>query len=96
MGCDRTLIACVCLFAALLSPVTSAALALERCTLAGSTGIASVEARCGWLTRPENPDEPNGRTIDLRIAVIPALSPKARPDALTVINGGPGGSSVGS
>jgi pimeloyl-ACP methyl ester carboxylesterase len=94
MTCDRTLTACVCLFATLLFPVTSAALELERCTLAGSTGIASVEARCGWLTRPENPAEPDGATIDLRIAVIPALSPNARPDALTVINGGPGGSSV--
>ena len=94
MSCDRTLAACVCLLATLFSPATSVAVELERCTLAGSTGIASIEARCGWLTRPENPEEPDGTTIDLRIAVIPALSPNPRPDALTVINGGPGGSSV--
>ncbi|TNF85857.1 MAG: alpha/beta fold hydrolase, partial [Gammaproteobacteria bacterium] len=89
---NRARAACACLLVALATPVS--ALDLERCTLSGGTGIASVEARCGWLTRPENPDEPEGNVIDLRIAVIPALSPNPKPDALTVINGGPGGSSV--
>lgn len=88
----RTLSACACLLIAFSTPAR--ALELERCILSGSTGIASVEARCGWLTRPENPALPEGRSIDLRIAVIPALSPNPRSDALTVINGGPGGSSV--
>ena len=56
----------------------------------GTGFTVSIEARCGWLSRPENPDDPGGAAIDLRLAVIPALSPTARPDALTVINGGPG------
>ncbi len=92
MICARTLTACACLLIAFSHPAL--AIELERCTLAGSTGIASVEARCGWLTRPENPDQPEGRSIDLRVVVVPALSPTPRPDALTVINGGPGGSSI--
>lgn len=96
---DRTLAACACLFFTALSCAAGNAAAasgieLERCTLSGSTGIAAVEARCGWLSRPENPEQADGAAIDLRIAVIPALSPNPRPDALTVINGGPGGSSV--
>lgn len=70
------------------------ALELESCTLDGSTGIASVEARCGWFERPENPDDPESRPIRLRLAVVPALSPNPKADAFTVINGGPGGSSL--
>ena len=91
---DRTLAACACLLIASAIAAPVSALELERCTLSGGMGIASVEARCGWLSRPENPDDPDGAAIDLRIAVVPALSPNPKPDALTVINGGPGGSSV--
>ena len=91
---DRTLAACACLLISIASAAPATAVELERCTLSGGTGIAAVEARCGWLSRPENPEAPEGRSIKLRIAVIPALSPNPRPDALTVINGGPGGSSV--
>ncbi|MEM8767703.1 MAG: alpha/beta fold hydrolase [Pseudomonadota bacterium] len=69
-------------------------LELTACTLSGGTGIASVEARCGWFERPENPAEPEGRTIQLRVAVIDSLSPNPLPDAFTIINGGPGGSSL--
>lgn len=84
-----------CIFASSLA--TSAALAaleLETCTLHGSTGIASVEAECGWFERAENPDDAGATTLRLRVAVIPALSPNPKADALTVINGGPGGSSL--
>jgi pimeloyl-ACP methyl ester carboxylesterase len=96
MTCDRTLLACAFLLAITTGTFAAEApdIALSRCTLEGGTGIASIEARCGWLSRPENPDAPDGRKIDLRVAVIPALSPNPQPDALTVINGGPGGSSI--
>jgi pimeloyl-ACP methyl ester carboxylesterase len=81
--------------AALLAVGTAQAeFTLEPCTLSGSTGLGSVEARCGWLDRPEDPDDPDSRTISLRVAVIPSLSPDPLPDAFTVINGGPGGSSL--
>ena len=75
-------------------PAAADELTLTRCILQGGTGIASADARCGWLTRPENPEEPDGVSIRIRLAVVPALSPNPRPDALTVINGGPGGSSI--
>ncbi len=88
----RTLSACACLLIAFAVP--SLAVELQSCTLSGGTGIAAVEARCGWLTRPENPAEPDDGSIEIRIAVVPALSPNPRSDALTVINGGPGGSSL--
>ena len=91
----RTLPFCAGLLAvAALTPAVASDIELERCTLEGSTGIASAEARCGWLTRPENPEDPDGTQLKLRLVVVPALSPNPKPDALTVINGGPGGSSV--
>jgi len=70
------------------------ALELADCELRGSQGVSQVQARCGKLSRPENPNEPDGRQIELRVAVIAALSPEPEPDAFTVINGGPGGSSI--
>lgn len=78
-------------------PLSGAAAAppdLERCELAGSHGVGRAEAWCGWLPRPENPAEPGGTQIKLFIAKIPSLSPEPAPDAFTIINGGPGGSSV--
>jgi pimeloyl-ACP methyl ester carboxylesterase len=87
--------------AAMLSIVVSCAISsasaevvLEDCTLDGSIGIANVEARCGWFERPENPADPDSTPIRLRVAVVPSLSPDPAPDAFTVINGGPGGSSL--
>jgi pimeloyl-ACP methyl ester carboxylesterase len=53
-----------------------------------------VKARCGWFERPENPEDATSRPIALRVAVVSAESPKSKPDAFTVINGGPGGSSI--
>jgi pimeloyl-ACP methyl ester carboxylesterase len=69
-------------------------LQLTRCSLAGSAGYPTLEAQCGTLTRPENPSDPDGRQVDLKIAVVKSLSPKPLKDAVTVINGGPGGSSI--
>ncbi len=90
----RLLPSCAGLLALSWLMPAAAGLALSPCILDGGTGIASAEARCGWLTRPENPEAPEGTQIRLRVAVVPALSPNPRPDALTVINGGPGGSSI--
>jgi pimeloyl-ACP methyl ester carboxylesterase len=65
-----------------------------RCDLTGSAGIGRIEAECGALTVPEDPDDPNGSTIDLHVARIKALRPVSGIDPLTLINGGPGASSV--
>lgn len=68
----------------------SASLRLEDCTLRGASGLTAVAARCGSLSVPENPAEPDGRHIELFIARVRALSLDPPGDALTVIAGGPG------
>jgi pimeloyl-ACP methyl ester carboxylesterase len=67
---------------------------LRDCELKGSQGVSLVEARCGTLLQPEDPDEPDGPRIELTFAVVDSLSPEPKADAFTVINGGPGGSSL--
>ena len=64
------------------------------CELNGSQGFGMVTATCTELVRPVNPAEPNGAVLKLKVAVIHSLSPDPQPDAFTVINGGPGGSSI--
>jgi pimeloyl-ACP methyl ester carboxylesterase len=49
-----------------------------------------TDAYCGSLTVPENRETRQGRTIDLRIIVLPALRPDAQPDPLFFLAGGPG------
>jgi pimeloyl-ACP methyl ester carboxylesterase len=80
-------------FAAVLTlvPLGGAAptLALLPCTLAGG-----VAARCGTFTVTEDRTAPAGRTISLRVAVIPARDGGTKADPLVHITGGPGGSAV--
>ncbi|MER5765903.1 alpha/beta fold hydrolase [Streptomyces sp. NPDC002082] len=52
---------------------------------------ALATARCGVLEVPENRDRPDGRTIGLAVAVIPAVSAKPAPDPVVFMAGGPGG-----
>ena len=65
-------------------------IALAPCQLAHPIASARVPARCGTLEVPENPDEPAARRIALRVAVLPAENPSARPDPVLVLAGGPG------
>ena len=66
-------------------------IALEECRLTGG-----VMARCGVLTVAENPDAPDGRTIALDIAVLPATgsSNVVQADPLFLLAGGPGQSAT--
>lgn len=66
-------------------------IALEECRLTGG-----VMARCGVLTVAENPDAPDGRAIDLDIAVLPATgsSNVVQADPLFLLAGGPGQSAT--
>jgi pimeloyl-ACP methyl ester carboxylesterase len=64
--------------------------ALEPCRLEHPQGLGSVAARCGRLEVAENPAEPAGRRIELAVAVVPAISTRARPDPLFLLAGGPG------
>ena len=71
---------------------SSPRLALTPCTLPGVD--ASANARCGTLTVFENRAMPRGRTIQLRVVVLPATSRDRAPDPIFFIAGGPGASIV--
>lgn len=70
------------------------AIDFEPCQIRGSNGQGQAAAECARLTVAEDPDNPDGTQIELFIARVPALSPEPAADAITLINGGPGGSSV--
>jgi pimeloyl-ACP methyl ester carboxylesterase len=47
-------------------------------------------ARCGRLFVPEDRAHPNGKTISLSVAIIPAEAPIPKPDPIVWLAGGPG------
>ncbi|MGB3429311.1 MAG: alpha/beta fold hydrolase, partial [Burkholderiaceae bacterium] len=59
---------------------------LEGCRIPG----VDREVRCGSVTMPEDPDQPQGATIAVRFAVVPAVARNKRPDPVLVLAGGPG------
>lgn len=59
---------------------------LAPCRLRG----LRVQARCGNLEVLENRQQPDGRRITLRVAVVPALASGATADPLFLMVGGPG------
>jgi pimeloyl-ACP methyl ester carboxylesterase len=69
---------------------SATSIALDACRIRNTTGSRSIAARCGRLEVPENPAAPDGRQIELFVAVVPALDVHPLPDALTVLAGGPG------
>ena len=52
--------------------------------------VQGINARCGTFVVPENRAEPNGRTIGLRVVVLPALVEATGRDAVAYLAGGPG------
>lgn len=63
---------------------------LTDCVLSSPGVQNQVEAKCGSLTVPEDPSNPQSRQIDLNIAVVPAIKRSPEPDPLFVLAGGPG------
>ena len=63
-------------------------LTVKACTVAGQP------ARCGTLIVPEDRLTGTGRTIAVRLVVIPATGPDRVPDPVVWFSGGPGGSAV--
>jgi pimeloyl-ACP methyl ester carboxylesterase len=51
-------------------------------------------ARCGTLTVPENRSDPDGRTITLSVAIVPAASAQPKPDPIVWFAGGPGDDAI--
>lgn len=68
------------------SEAAAAPLALQACRLDGYP----TELLCGTLQRPLDPADPKGRTIALRVVVLPALARNKLPDPVTLLAGGPG------
>ncbi|MGI8559839.1 MAG: alpha/beta hydrolase [Luteimonas sp.] len=66
----------------------------KPCSLS-EAGVDAVEAQCATLAVPENHDAPDGRQIELAIALIPADG-QAGPDPIVMIAGGPGQSALES
>jgi pimeloyl-ACP methyl ester carboxylesterase len=91
----------LCALAALLgfagtatAEAPASTLKLEPCRLEHPARMLALTADCVSITVAENPDEPKGRTIDLFVARVPAISLKKKPDPLFLIAGGPGTSAV--
>jgi pimeloyl-ACP methyl ester carboxylesterase len=51
-------------------------------------------ARCGSLVVPESRSKPNGRTIRLAVAIVPAVSESPQPDPVVFMTGGPGATGI--
>jgi pimeloyl-ACP methyl ester carboxylesterase len=63
---------------------------LTDCVLSSPGVQSQVDAKCGSLTVPEDPSDPQGRTLSLNVAVVPAIKRKPEPDPLFILAGGPG------
>jgi len=67
---------------------------LEDCRISVGPGYPGTKARCGTMLRPENPDNPGSPNIEIRVAVVPALTLAPETDPFVPIAGGPGQGSV--
>lgn len=67
-------------------PTREKTISLEPCRLEG----LAAEALCGSYRVYEDREARQGRSIDLRVAVVPALAASPHPDPLLVLVGGPG------
>jgi pimeloyl-ACP methyl ester carboxylesterase len=85
--------ACVLVFCKALS-APAATLPLHDCRLEHPLELSSVAARCGMLAVPENPENEAGRTINLFVALVPALNRRASAEPLFLLAGGPGQSAA--
>jgi len=70
-------------------------LRFEPCNIGKhSTGVPTLRAYCVAFPVPENWDEPGGRQIHLRLAVVRANSASAAADPIVFLDGGPGGAAT--
>ncbi|HUP91464.1 MAG TPA: alpha/beta fold hydrolase [Solimonas sp.] len=89
--------ALLALLLTLLAPVAAArtlgTIHFSRCEIAVSSA-SRYDAECARFSVPENPAEPQGRRIQLRLALIPARSPQPKPEPVVFLAGGPGQSAI--
>jgi pimeloyl-ACP methyl ester carboxylesterase len=70
----------------------------DRCATPENPRLASLvaEARCGNLSVAEDPNQPQGRHIQLAVMVLPAIAQVALADPIFLLAGGPGQSAIDS
>ncbi len=65
------------------------------CPVALPAGVRDgVEVRCGYVTVPERHARPEGKTIQLAVAVVQAGGERTVADPIVILDGGPGVSSM--
>jgi pimeloyl-ACP methyl ester carboxylesterase len=71
-------------------PTIPTELRLAPCAVKG----VAHEVPCGSIRRPLDPDESQGRTIEVHVAVLPAVARNKHPDPIFFLAGGPGQSAI--
>ncbi len=59
-----------------------------------SCAVSGYEARCGTFRVPEDSARPRGKSIALRVVVLPATGHSVAPDPVVFLAGGPGGAAT--
>ncbi len=70
----------------------SATLEFKRCSVVVQS--IEIDAECATFKRHENPSDTNSKLLELSVIKLPSHSSEPTPDAFTLIQGGPGGSSI--
>jgi pimeloyl-ACP methyl ester carboxylesterase len=72
----------------------AARLPLTECRLEHPLHLTSIPARCGILRVPQDREHPKDGSIELKVAVVPALNRRSTASPLFLLAGGPGQSAV--
>lgn len=75
-------------------PTHMGSLVFEECELENPDSGTAFTGKCSQLSVPEDPNNPNGRKITLRIGLATAHSANPEPDPVFFLAGGPGQSAV--
>ncbi len=75
---------------------TAPSIQLSPCKLTVGIGGAAhgVDAKCGVQQVPEDWSKPDGKKIDIHLAIVPATSPNPKGLPIFHFEGGPGGSAI--
>ena len=93
-GRFAALLAALAAVSAAAQEQSGATLELEPCRISAGPGYPGMKAGCGTLVRPLDPADPGAGTVELAVAVVPALSLEPEPTPLVPIAGGPGQSTI--
>jgi pimeloyl-ACP methyl ester carboxylesterase len=86
---------CVCAWWPRLSLAGDAStLPLTECRLEHPLKLVSLPARCGTLRVPEDREHPKDGSIELKVAVVPALNRRSTAAPMFLLAGGPGQSAI--